>query len=286
MYAKLFADIRQSTIWAEDSDTRIVWITLLTMADKDGLVRARAPGISIQARVPLKKVREALALFKAPDPDSRSKDHDGRRMEENEEGYLILNYAKYRDIRDEDSRREYMRKYMRNRRAKEKGANIVKKVSASKLQLANADVDADVDAVKGGAVKVTGQGEENQSDAATATPPPSDAERQQQTATAISPDLQFLVAQFQAKCGWVGNTRTVYDHLGAALKQFGEGKVSEAIAKKGRPGLKPWELLDEMRGLPAGGKAKRKSSSDAFMERFRADEAARKAKEKEALRDP
>lgn len=106
MYVKLFEEIRQSSIWAEDSDTRIVWITLLTMADMDGLVRARATGISIQSRVPLAKVREALKLFQEPDMDSRTPDHEGRRIEETEEGFVVLNYRKYREYVSEVDRKQ------------------------------------------------------------------------------------------------------------------------------------------------------------------------------------
>ena len=39
-YTKLFNSILASTIWRADDKTRIVWITLLAMADKHGIVEA------------------------------------------------------------------------------------------------------------------------------------------------------------------------------------------------------------------------------------------------------
>ena len=109
MFVKIFADMLFSSVWAEDSDTRIVWLTLLMLSDQDGLVRATLPGISGQARVSGEATAAALARFEAPDPHSRTPDHEGRRIERVAGGYLILNYPKYRDLRDAESRREYDR---------------------------------------------------------------------------------------------------------------------------------------------------------------------------------
>ena len=89
----LFQDIRNSSLWVLDSDIRIVWFTLLTMADPEGYVAAALPGIAHAANVPLAKAREAIALFEAPDPDSRTTAHEGRRIEKVPRGWLILTYA-------------------------------------------------------------------------------------------------------------------------------------------------------------------------------------------------
>jgi hypothetical protein len=119
MYVKVFTDILQSSLWCEDSDTRVVWITMLALANQDGIVRSTAPGISSQARVPVEKVREALDKFESEDPDSRTLDHGGRRVERTDGGYVILNYMKYREMTDmakvREQTRERVRKYRQNR---------------------------------------------------------------------------------------------------------------------------------------------------------------------------
>ena len=43
-FTKLFNTIVSSTIWREDSDTRVVWVTMLAMADRDGHVEASNSG--------------------------------------------------------------------------------------------------------------------------------------------------------------------------------------------------------------------------------------------------
>lgn len=106
MYVKLFEDIIHSSLWAQDSDTCKVWITMLTMCDKDGFLNARAPGISGASRVPLDRVREILAYFADPDPDSRTSDHEGRRVEDTGNGYQILNYKLFRELHDAAHQRE------------------------------------------------------------------------------------------------------------------------------------------------------------------------------------
>jgi len=121
-YTKLFSSILASTIWDEDAPTRLVWITLLAMSDKNGTVQGSIPGLAHQARVSLAETEAAIKKLQAPDPYSRSKDHEGRRIKEIDGGWLILNRAKYRDKLSVDQRREYKTNWMRDKRAKDKAA--------------------------------------------------------------------------------------------------------------------------------------------------------------------
>lgn len=119
-FTKLFSDITASTIWCEPERTRLVWITMLAMADRHGRVFASLPGLAHHARVPEIDCQIALDCFLSPDRHSRSTNNDGRRIEAIDGGWHLINYQKYRDIRDEESQLESKRKYMQNRRAKEK----------------------------------------------------------------------------------------------------------------------------------------------------------------------
>lgn len=116
-YTKLFSSITASTIWQEPDGTRLTWITMLAMARKDGCVYGSVPGLAHQAKVSIDAVRKALACFLAPDPDSRTKDFEGRRIEEIDGGWRLLNHEKFRKIRSAEERREYMREFMRKKRA-------------------------------------------------------------------------------------------------------------------------------------------------------------------------
>jgi len=103
-YTKLFNSIVTSTIWLEKDRTRIVWITMLALADVNGEVQASIPGLAHVAGVPVEDCRAALTKFLSPDPDSRTKDDEGRRIEEIDGGWLLLNHGKYRAMASGDDR--------------------------------------------------------------------------------------------------------------------------------------------------------------------------------------
>jgi len=105
-YTKLSASITDSTIWREPHATRIVWITMLAMADKRGRVFASIPGLADRARVTFEECESALKSFLSPDPYSRTPDYEGRRIERIDGGWRLFNYEKHRNAVDEEHRRE------------------------------------------------------------------------------------------------------------------------------------------------------------------------------------
>ncbi len=106
---KLFQSILDSTVWQEDLPTKVVWITLLAMKDRDGYVGASVPGLAARAGVSLEQCEVALEKFKGPDPYSRTKDFEGRRIEDAQGGWTVLNHNFYRSKMSPEDRREYQR---------------------------------------------------------------------------------------------------------------------------------------------------------------------------------
>jgi hypothetical protein len=119
-FTKLSKSILLSTVWLESLETKVVWITMLALADADGYVGASVPGLARAAGVSDGAAEVALAKFLAPDPHSRTKDHEGRRIAVAERGWLLLNYRKVRDTRDQDVRREQTKQAVRRHRARAK----------------------------------------------------------------------------------------------------------------------------------------------------------------------
>lgn len=115
-FTKLFNTIVTSTIWQEDDKTRIVWITMLAIADHDGIVSAAVPGLASVAHVDIPSTEKALQNLAQPDEYSRTQDFDGRRIEAIDGGWLILNYEKYRKMLSEEERKEYKAKWIRQKR--------------------------------------------------------------------------------------------------------------------------------------------------------------------------
>ena len=121
-YAKLWGDIVTSSIWEAPDKARIMWITFLASADATGFVAGSIPGMARMARMTVEEGEAAIKILEGPDNYSRSTEFDGRRIEWVKDlgGWVILNYDRFRTRRDPEKRREYMREYMRKKRAEEK----------------------------------------------------------------------------------------------------------------------------------------------------------------------
>jgi hypothetical protein len=149
-FTKLFSSITASTIWAAPDHTRIVWITMLAMADQHGRVWASIPGLANIARVPIEATESALEELMSPDKYSRTKDNDGRRIEEIDGGWRLLNHAKYRAIRDEESIKQSKRAYINKRRAEERASKSVEQCRTESIAVdrgrANTEAEAEAEA--------------------------------------------------------------------------------------------------------------------------------------------
>lgn len=114
-YAKLFSDIVDSSLWNEDAETCKVFVTLLALCDRDGYVRGTVGWLAGKSKVAIDKCDIAIQKLLAPDPYSRTPDHEGRRLERLEDGWLILNYLLFRDRLSTDptasATRERVRKH-------------------------------------------------------------------------------------------------------------------------------------------------------------------------------
>lgn len=99
-FVKLYATILDSSLWLEAEGTRLLWITMLAVADPQGYVRASVAGLARRANISREACEEGLRVLASPDPDSRTEEHEGRRIEEVAPGtWLVLNLRAYREMR-------------------------------------------------------------------------------------------------------------------------------------------------------------------------------------------
>ena len=116
-YVKLICNILDSTLWVENSDTRVVFITMLAMSDSEGVCMSTAPGIARRANISISSVRKALVILESPDTDSRSTNDHGRRIERIDGGYRIINYLAYRNKDHTAALRQRKRREMLRKQA-------------------------------------------------------------------------------------------------------------------------------------------------------------------------
>lgn len=120
-YVKLFQSLLDSTIWAEPDSTRIVWLTMLVIADKNGEVMSTVPGLAHRARVSIEACQSAIDKLSSPDKYSRSKLAEGRRIVAIEGGWELVNHADYRmKASKEDEKRATAERVRRHRERVEK----------------------------------------------------------------------------------------------------------------------------------------------------------------------
>jgi hypothetical protein len=128
MFAKVFDQIFNSSI-AEDYVVRHVFMDLLVLADRDGVVDMTPESISRRTNVPLEIVAAAILKLNQPDKKSRSDHELGKRLvlidSHREWGWQIVNYSHYRNLVDDESRRAYFRDKQREYRSS-KQSNPVK----------------------------------------------------------------------------------------------------------------------------------------------------------------
>lgn len=140
-YTKLFGSILDSTVWHESLSVKVVWITMLAMSDRYGKVEASVPGLAYRAGVKLEECEAALEKFRSPDPYSRTKEHEGRRIEDVDGGFVLLNHGKYREMMSKEERREYQRVKQAEYRKRRKVLRVEAKCDGAQRAIADGMAD-------------------------------------------------------------------------------------------------------------------------------------------------
>lgn len=147
VYAKVYSRITESSLMEEEIPVRYTFVMLLAISDPTGLVVGTNVALARRLNMPLEQFEKCIKALQQKDPDSNSKEMGGRRVvpSDGERGYQIVNFLKYRNIRDEEDRRRYMREYMRDYRS----GGPVKPCKPKLTLLAQAEADGEAKAEEG-----------------------------------------------------------------------------------------------------------------------------------------
>ncbi len=145
-YTKLFRTIWDGSLYGH-YPTSGVFMVMLSLADRDGVVDMTPEAIAGTTGWPLEVIRSGIHELMQPDPRSRTPDHEGRRLllldESRDWGWRITTYGIHRDRMRSIERREYLRIAQRKHRA---NVNSRKHVNHYK-PIAEAEAEAEVDVV-------------------------------------------------------------------------------------------------------------------------------------------
>jgi hypothetical protein len=177
-----------------------MWITMLAMADRQGRVFGSIPGLANRARVTVEEAEKAIERFKSPDKYSRTytEECEGRRIEDIDGGWRLLNHAKYRALQDDETLKEAKRKWWHENKAKLEET----RKSRSHYTQAEAEAEADTEA------KI-----KNKKKKPTPLPEPFEISERvknwalQKNYTSLEEDLEFFIGRMRAN----GKTYTDWD---------------------------------------------------------------------------
>jgi hypothetical protein len=138
-FVKVYASILNSSIWTEELHVRVVWLAMLALADARGMIEGSVSGLARQANVTREQCEDALNRFLSPDPDSKTPDNEGRRIEHVRGGWHILNYRTYRERGSSTER-------VRRHRAKTSDDHVTPETTETRPLLLSSSVDLTTEA--------------------------------------------------------------------------------------------------------------------------------------------
>lgn len=118
-YTKLSSSLTASSLWNETDVVRIVFITMLSLSNSDGDMKASVVGLAHLSRKTLAETESALAVLAGPDPHSGRKELDGRRIVSIEGGWHIVTHEFYREMGMSEDSKRYWREKKREQRSKQ-----------------------------------------------------------------------------------------------------------------------------------------------------------------------
>lgn len=285
-FVKLYGSILDSSVWGESKDTRLVWVTLLAMADPEGYVEASLPGLARRANVTIEECEAALAVLSAPDPYSKSQEHDGRRVEKVARGWLVLNYEAYREMRTRSQADAARRK--REQRERERGHGGVTECDSHAESHEDVTVTPVTDA-----------------STSTSTSPSSSASQKKELENSVGKEGHVALAEFMAKRdfgrfaqivqGYIASQRSAvavmatfemhltgemeHEHatpeqLGLAVQQYSANEGSQRFSARYFAGF----VRDVKKQVERGGRRKANASEQQHIDR-EADEARQRERE-------
>lgn len=125
MYGKIFESMYDGTLVSRGPWQAVVTFQqLIVLANRDGVVDMTPEAISRRTSIPLDIITLGLEELMKPDPRSRTPDDEGRRITlleaHRDWGWHIVNHEKYRQMRNAEERREYLRVKKTESRARRK----------------------------------------------------------------------------------------------------------------------------------------------------------------------
>jgi hypothetical protein len=108
-----------------------VWALLIASADRNGLSELTVPFVASVLRIDNERVERAFSVLSAPDPRSRNKEAEGRRIVSFGDGWLLVSHRKYRERASKQAAAERQARYVAKKKALEEEAAMCEEVGCT-----------------------------------------------------------------------------------------------------------------------------------------------------------
>lgn len=149
-FSKVFSTIWGGSLYGH-FEASAVFLVFLSLADRDGAVDMTPEAIAGTTGWPLDFILKGIRELEAPDRKSRTPGHEGRRIllmdDHRPWGWIITNYALYRDKMRSAERTAYLAEKQREYRARAKSTGVNKSTIINQDKpIAEAEAEADTEA--------------------------------------------------------------------------------------------------------------------------------------------
>jgi hypothetical protein len=153
MYGKIFRQMFTGSLYGK-FEAMVTLQAAVVLSDREGYLHYTEAALIGTTGYPAEVIRKGLVELMEPDPRSRSKEHEGRRiipLDDTGNGFLVVNKPKYAGIREQDEIRDQARERQRRHRLKAAGDDVTpshapsRDVTPSHAPSRHIDIDKDVE---------------------------------------------------------------------------------------------------------------------------------------------
>jgi hypothetical protein len=149
VFVKIFPSIFDGTLLG-DWQAIVTLQQMLILCDQSGVIDMTPQALSARTSIPLDIIINGIRSLEAPDPHSRTPGEDGRRIvlldAHRPWGWRIVNYLKYRNLKNMEQKREADRVRIAAKRNAKKSGDVAtcRSVSQPVADVAQAEAEAEV----------------------------------------------------------------------------------------------------------------------------------------------
>lgn len=122
MYGKIYEQTFTGSMYGSGSCVFALWSYVIAHTKPDAMVELNPQALSSTLGEDIGRILQAIEHFKSPDPRSRSKEFEGRRLiQKGEFIYFVPQYHKYHGFANDKERRSYFAQKKREQRQRDKG---------------------------------------------------------------------------------------------------------------------------------------------------------------------